>query len=88
MKKTFTLMRARQRDRRHLLRGAVAAAGSAMLAGCDSRSQPASIAEPAAATAPRSRPRRSRCAARIRVKVFFMAGPPSWRGPRESRTSR
>ncbi len=35
MKKTFTLMRARQRDRRHLLRGAVAAAGSALLAGCD-----------------------------------------------------
>ena len=35
MKKTFTLMRARDRDRRHLLRGAVAAAGSALLAGCD-----------------------------------------------------
>ena len=34
-KKTFTLMRARQRDRRHLLRGAVAAAGAAALAGCD-----------------------------------------------------
>jgi DMSO/TMAO reductase YedYZ molybdopterin-dependent catalytic subunit len=39
MKKTFTLMRARQRDRRHLLRGAVAAAGSAFLAGCDRLSQ-------------------------------------------------
>jgi len=39
MKKTFTLMRARQRDRRQLLRGAVAAAGSAMLAGCDRLSQ-------------------------------------------------
>jgi DMSO/TMAO reductase YedYZ molybdopterin-dependent catalytic subunit len=35
MKKTFTLMRASQRDRRSLLRGAVAAAGSALLAGCD-----------------------------------------------------
>jgi DMSO/TMAO reductase YedYZ molybdopterin-dependent catalytic subunit len=35
VKKTFTLMRARDRDRRHLLRGAVAAAGSALLAGCD-----------------------------------------------------
>ena len=33
MKKTFTLMRARQRDRRHLLRGAVAAAGAAVLVG-------------------------------------------------------
>ena len=34
MKKgTYTLMRARQRDRRHLLRGAVAAAGSALLTG-------------------------------------------------------
>ena len=39
MKKTFTLMRARQRDRRELLRGAVAAAGSALLAGCDRLSQ-------------------------------------------------
>ena len=29
------LMRARQRERRHLLRGAVAAAGSALLTGCD-----------------------------------------------------
>ena len=35
MTKTYTLMRARQRDRRHLLRGAVAAAGAAVLAGCD-----------------------------------------------------
>jgi DMSO/TMAO reductase YedYZ molybdopterin-dependent catalytic subunit len=32
-------MRAGQRDRRHLLRGAVAAAGSAFLAGCDKLSQ-------------------------------------------------
>ncbi|HEY3636441.1 MAG TPA: molybdopterin-binding protein [Caldimonas sp.] len=39
MKKTFTLMRAGQRDRRYLLRGAVAAAGSAFLAGCDKLSQ-------------------------------------------------
>ena len=39
MKKTFTLMRARQRDRRRLLRGAVAAAGTALLAGCDRLSQ-------------------------------------------------
>jgi DMSO/TMAO reductase YedYZ molybdopterin-dependent catalytic subunit len=35
MKKTLTLMRAQQRGRRELLRGAVAAAGTAMLAGCD-----------------------------------------------------
>lgn len=35
MTKTFTLMRSRQRDRRHLLRGAAAAAGAAVLAGCD-----------------------------------------------------
>ena len=39
MKKTYTLMRARQRDRRHLLRGAVAAAGAAVLSGCDRLSQ-------------------------------------------------
>ena len=43
MKKTFTLMRARDRDRRHLLRGAVAAAGSALLAGCDRLSRNASF---------------------------------------------
>jgi DMSO/TMAO reductase YedYZ molybdopterin-dependent catalytic subunit len=35
MSKSFMLMRARQRDRRHLLRGAVAAAGAAVLTGCD-----------------------------------------------------
>lgn len=35
MTKTFTLMRARQRSRRGILRGAVAAAGTAVLAGCD-----------------------------------------------------
>jgi len=45
MKKTFTLMRARQRDRRHLLRGAVAAAGSALLAGCDRLSHNESFVE-------------------------------------------
>jgi len=45
MKKTFTLMRARQRDRRQLLRGAVAAAGSAFLAGCDRLSQNEAFAE-------------------------------------------
>ena len=39
MTKTYTLMRARQRDRRHLLRGAVAAAGAAVLSGCDRLSQ-------------------------------------------------
>jgi DMSO/TMAO reductase YedYZ molybdopterin-dependent catalytic subunit len=38
-KKTYTLMRARQRDRRSLLRGAVAAAGAAVLTGCDRLSQ-------------------------------------------------
>ena len=45
MKKTFTLKRARDRDRRHLLRGAVAAAGSAFLAGCDRLSRNASFTE-------------------------------------------
>ena len=45
MKKIFTLMRARQRDRRHLLRGAVAAAGSALLAGCDRLSHNESFVE-------------------------------------------
>ena len=45
MKKTFTLMRARQRDRRRVLRGAVAAAGSAMLAGCDRLSNNATFVD-------------------------------------------
>lgn len=45
MSKTFTLMRARDRGRRRLLRGAVAAAGSAVLAGCDRLSQNASFLE-------------------------------------------
>ena len=45
MKNTFTLMRSRQRDRRQLLRGAVAAAGSAFLAGCDKLSRNASFVE-------------------------------------------
>ena len=45
MKKSRFLMRARQRDRRHLLRGAVAAAGSALLAGCDRLSQNESFVE-------------------------------------------
>ena len=45
MRKTFTLMRARQRDRRHLLRGAVAAAGSALLTGCDRLSRNDSFVE-------------------------------------------
>jgi DMSO/TMAO reductase YedYZ molybdopterin-dependent catalytic subunit len=39
VKKPQVLMRARQRDRRHVLRGAVAAAGTALLAGCDRLSQ-------------------------------------------------
>jgi DMSO/TMAO reductase YedYZ molybdopterin-dependent catalytic subunit len=39
MKNIYTLMRARQRDRRSLLRGAVAAAGAAVLTGCDRLSQ-------------------------------------------------
>lgn len=43
--KTFTLMRAGQRDRRRLLRGAVAAAGSALLAGCDRLSSNQSFVE-------------------------------------------
>ena len=45
MTKTFTLMRARQRDRRHLLRGAVAAAGAAVLTGCDRLSNNPSFVE-------------------------------------------
>ena len=44
-RKTYTLMRARQRDRRHLLRGAVAAAGSALLTGCDRLSNNDSFVE-------------------------------------------
>jgi DMSO/TMAO reductase YedYZ molybdopterin-dependent catalytic subunit len=45
MKKTFTLMRAQQRERRSLLRGAVAAAGAAVLTGCDRLSQNADFVE-------------------------------------------
>jgi DMSO/TMAO reductase YedYZ molybdopterin-dependent catalytic subunit len=45
MRKTFTLIRARSRDRRRLLRGAVAAAGSAFLAGCDRLSRNDSFVE-------------------------------------------
>ena len=45
MSKTFTLMRKRQRDRRYLLRGAVAAAGAAMLTGCDRLSNNPSFVE-------------------------------------------
>nr|HET7858939.1 molybdopterin-binding protein [Caldimonas sp.] len=45
MSKTFTLMRARDRDRRRVLRGAVAAAGSALLAGCDRLSSNGSFLE-------------------------------------------
>jgi len=43
--KTYTLMRKRQRDRRHLLRGAVAAAGAAVLTGCDRLSNNADFVE-------------------------------------------
>jgi DMSO/TMAO reductase YedYZ molybdopterin-dependent catalytic subunit len=42
-RKPYTLMRAAGRDRRHLLRGAVAAAGAALLSGCDRLSQNASF---------------------------------------------
>ena len=45
MSKSFTLMRARQRDRRHLLRGAFAAAGAAMLSGCDKLSNNAAFVD-------------------------------------------
>ena len=45
MTKTFTLMRARQRDRRHLLRGAFAAAGAAVLSGCDKLSSNAAFVD-------------------------------------------
>jgi len=41
--KGYTLMRAKGRDRRHLLRGAVAAAGAAVLSGCDRLSHNASF---------------------------------------------
>ncbi len=44
-KSGYTLMRAKGRDRRHLLRGAVAAAGAAMLTGCDRLSNNASFVE-------------------------------------------
>ena len=43
--KGYTLMRAKARDRRHLLRGAVAAAGAAVLAGCDRLSNNAGFVE-------------------------------------------
>jgi len=43
--KGYTLMRAKGRDRRHLLRGAVAAAGAAVLSGCDRLSQNESFVE-------------------------------------------
>ncbi len=43
--KACTLMRAKGRDRRHLLRGAVAAAGAAVLTGCDRLSNNASFVE-------------------------------------------
>jgi DMSO/TMAO reductase YedYZ molybdopterin-dependent catalytic subunit len=42
-RKAYTLMRSKGRDRRHLLRGAVAAAGAAMLSGCDRLSNNASF---------------------------------------------
>jgi DMSO/TMAO reductase YedYZ molybdopterin-dependent catalytic subunit len=45
MTTTFTLMRARQRERRHLLRGAVAAAGAAVLTGCDKLSNNEAFAD-------------------------------------------
>ena len=45
MKKTFTLMRAPQRERRSLLRGAVAAAGAAVLTGCDRLSRNADFVD-------------------------------------------
>ncbi len=45
MSETFTLMRAQQRERRSLLRGAVAAAGAAVLTGCDRLSQNADFVE-------------------------------------------
>ena len=43
--KAYTLMRAQGRDRRHLLRRAVAAAGAAVLTGCDRLSNNASFVE-------------------------------------------
>jgi DMSO/TMAO reductase YedYZ molybdopterin-dependent catalytic subunit len=45
MKQAYTLMRARQRDRRRLLRGAVAAAGAAALTGCDKLSNSPSFVD-------------------------------------------
>ena len=45
MSKPRFLMRARQRDRRHLLRGAFAAAGAAMLSGCDKLSNNATVVD-------------------------------------------
>ena len=43
--KTLRLMRKPQRERRHLLRGAVAAAGAALLSGCDQLSRNESFVE-------------------------------------------
>jgi len=43
--KTLRLMKRGQRERRHLLRGAVAAAGAAMLSGCDRLSRNESFVE-------------------------------------------
>ena len=43
--KTITLMRRSQRERRHLLRSTVAAAGAALLAGCDRLSRNESFVE-------------------------------------------
>ena len=43
--KTIRLMRKSQRDRRHLLRGTVAAAGAALLSGCDRLSRNESFVE-------------------------------------------
>ena len=44
-KKTITLMRKSQRERRHLLRGSMAAAGAVLLAGCDRLSRNESFVE-------------------------------------------
>lgn len=44
-KKTLRLMRKSQRERRHLLRGTVAAAGAALLSGCDRLSRNESFVE-------------------------------------------
>ncbi len=87
MKKITTLMRARERERRRLLRGAVAAAGSALLAGCDRLSQN----EPAFVDALKSAEQLSRAAQKVLAPRRAMAqefGPEQIARRRSAATAR